>query len=67
MSEWIEVVAGEILDWHFGFPIGAVLSIVTDIFNDDICVNDDCPCDDEDCGKVSVDGDEIGCASCCDI
>ena len=44
-----------------------MLSIVTDIFNDDICVNDDCPCDDEDCGKVSVDGDEIGCACCCDI
>ena len=67
MSDWIEVIAGEVLDWKFWFPVGAVLKFVDYILNDDICVNDECPCEDEDCAKISVDDEEIGCACCCNI
>lgn len=65
-EELIEVVAGDWLASALGLPPGA-LALIQWFVDDDVCVDEDCGCEDTDCPKVSVDGEEVGCGCCCDV
>ena len=62
----IAVASGDWLDVLMGLPIGTMATIKM-FLDDDECVDEDCPCDDSGCPKVSVDGEEVGCECCCDV
>ena len=64
VEELVEVIAGEYLEYALGFPPG-VFAAVKWFIDDDECVN--CDCEDAECSKISVDGDEVGCECCIDI